>query len=322
MPATKDTHKRKVAFGLELAIVDFVVARIGRHGEVLHWQFSELAVVAPLQCFRPRLVAQPVADEVCVTSVDEHGDLAEEIGDDAVERLHPVAVEEEVAVDVHVARVVGSDFRAESFHHRLLVEILADPAKLVVTEIAVFAGNADVVWVLAGTLVRAEDGVVAVDRCRDAHPGALAVVAGLDHGETAGESIVHRLAGSLIDDGRIAAFTAGHGAVLWVLGEGVSQAVANKHRLEVDVAVLVRQNFSCKDRDIVSSVRLSSNVEVLLSVLRELLEEEREQSVNVLASSNCVADGAPTVGVAYVDRLVKEDDRRIGVPRVRVVHQF
>ena len=63
--------------------------------------------------------------------------------------------------------------------------------------------------------------------------------------------------------------------------------------LEVDVAFLVRQDLSSKDGDVVASVRLASNVEVLLCVLRELLEEEREQSVNILASSNGVADGRP-----------------------------
>lgn len=45
-----------------------------------------------------------------------------------------------------------------------------------------------------------------------------------------------------------------------------------------------------------------------MGVLRELLEKKSEEGVNVLASSNGVADGASAVGIAGVDRLVEEDD--------------
>lgn len=68
-----------------------------------------------------------------------------------------------------------------------------------------------------------------------------------------------------------------------------------------------------------TSVRLARNVEVLLSVFRELLEEQGKESVNVLAGSNGVADGGPAVGVSDVDGLVKENDRGIVVPRVVIV---
>lgn len=63
-----------------------------------------------------------------------------------------------------------------------------------------------------------------------------------------------------------------------------------------------------------ASVGFTSNVEVLLGILGELLEEEGEQGVNVLAGGDRVADGTATVRVADVDRLVKEDDRGVGVP--------
>lgn len=60
-------------------------------------------------------------------------------------------------------------------------------------------------------------------------------------------------------------------------------------------------------------------MEVLLRILRELLEEEGEQCVHIFACGNGVADRTAAVGVADVDGLVKEDDRCIGIPRVWIV---
>lgn len=62
-----------------------------------------------------------------------------------------------------------------------LVEVLGDPAQLLVAE-AVAGGTlpADVVWVLAGSLVGADDGVVAVDAGGDAGPYASGAVAAFD----------------------------------------------------------------------------------------------------------------------------------------------
>ena len=54
-------------------------------------------------------------------------------------------------------------------------------------------------------------------------------------------------------------------------------------------------------------VRFPGNVEVLLRVLWELLEEEGEECIDVLASRNGIAHGAAAVGVADIDRLIEED---------------
>ena len=67
-----------------------------------------------------------------------------------------------------------------------------------------------------------------------------------------------------------------------------------------------------------TTVRLASNVEVLLGILGELMEEERQERVNVLTSIDGGADLAAAVGVADVDGLVKEDDGSIVVPGVGV----
>jgi len=55
-------------------------------------------------------------------------------------------------------------------------------------------------------------------------------------------------------------------------------------------------------------------VEVLLGVLGELLEEEGEECVYVLAGGYGVGDAVAGVGEPNVDRLVEKDDTGVGVP--------
>lgn len=71
-----------------------------------------------------------------------------------------------------------------------------------------------------------------------------------------------------------------------------------------------------------ASITFTSDMEILFGVLREFLEEQRQQRVNVLTGSGGVADGAATVRIANVDGLVKEDDRGIAVPGMRVILDF
>jgi hypothetical protein len=55
-------------------------------------------------------------------------------------------------------------------------------------------------------------------------------------------------------------------------------------------------------------------VEVLLRVLWKLLEEQRQQSVDILASRNSVANGVAAVGVSNVNGLIEENNGSIRVP--------
>ena len=47
---------------------------------------------------------------------------------------------------------------------------------------------------------------------------------------------------------------------------------------------------------------------------RDLDEEQRQQSVNILASRNSVANGVAAVGVSNINGLVEEDNGSICVP--------
>lgn len=315
MASTVELHEGKVAAGLDLAVF-LALANV----EALDLGLVERLLTGPLESLGPGTVAEPVADVVSITSVDEDGDLLEKLGNNAVEGLEPVASEEEVAVDVKVAAVVAVDLGAEGLLDGILVQVVGDPAKSRVTQVAaVLALATDVVDVLSGALVRADEGVVAVDAGGDARPDAARIVAVIDQALAAGKSIVHGLALALVENSRVATLSASHGAVVFVLGQAVSETVANQDTLQVNVAVLVRENLRGEDGDVVAGIGLASNVEVLLGVLGEFVEEEGEQGVDILASSDRVGDGRARVGVADVDGLVKEDDGGVVVPRPLVV---
>ena len=71
-----------------------------------------------------------------------------------------------------------------------------------------------------------------------------------------------------------------------------------------------------------ASIRLASNMEVLLRILWKLLEEKSKECIHVLARCHCVAHGTATVRITDIHRLVKEDDRSVIVPRVWVVDKL
>ena len=121
---------------------------------------------------------------------------------------------------------------------------------------------------------------------------------------------------TLIDNGGPTAIAASHWSVGRVLVESVSKTVADEDGFEVDVRLLVTKDLRCKHWDIVARIRFSCDMELLRCILRVLFKEEGEESVNVLSGSNCVADAATAVGIANIDRLVEENDRSVGVPRI------
>lgn len=229
MATAVETHVGEVAVRLDLADLPASVL-ILLDDDILHLSSGKLRLTGPLKSLSPRLVTEPVANEVGVTGVDEDGDLLEETGHQAVIRLHPVAVEEEVAVDVEVARVIAVNLGAEGLTHALLVEVLAHVAHALVAQVGlILALSANVVDVLASALVRGQQGIVAVDGGWDTDPGTLAVVAGLDHLLAARQSIVHGLAALLIQNSGVATLAARHGPVVLVLSEAVGQTVSNEY---------------------------------------------------------------------------------------------
>ena len=94
--------------------------------------------------------------------------------------LHPVALEQEVSVDIKVARVISADIDTKFFLNILPIKILADPVEFSIAQVAIFALLADIIDVLTGTLEWTNHSIVAVDTCGDTRPDTLAIVAILD----------------------------------------------------------------------------------------------------------------------------------------------
>src|SRR5690606_19410946 len=101
MAALEETEESELLDGLvftSLLAVDDVV----RHGK-----WSILVLARPLESLSPSLVAKPVADIVGIAGIDEDRDVSfKKLNNVVLEGKHPIAVHEETAVDVHVARVI------------------------------------------------------------------------------------------------------------------------------------------------------------------------------------------------------------------------
>lgn len=133
--------------------------------------------------------------------------------------------------------------------------------------------STDIIDILASFLVWSDHSIVAVDAGWHARPDTLAIVAGLDHALAAGKSVLHSLALALVENSWVSTLSAGHWLVILVLSKAISQTVTDEDGLQVDVALLVGKDLGGEDWDVVTSVRLSGNVEVLFRVFWELLEE-------------------------------------------------
>jgi hypothetical protein len=128
-----------------------------------------------------KYVPKNVANEVSISSVDQDWDLGEDIRYQAMIWLHPVTGEQEISVDIKVTAIVTAHFNAKLRHNSLLVQILADPAKSRVAKVAaILTFPANVIYIIACLLIRANHGVIAVDASGYARPDALAIVAVLD----------------------------------------------------------------------------------------------------------------------------------------------
>lgn len=237
-----DPHKGEVATALNLS--DLASVAVQAQGSALNLVESCLAV--PLKGLGPGFVAKPVADVIGVTlriialaaqvqkgegqsglgktySIDQNRNLLHDTRHQAMERLHPVALEQEVPVDVEVAALIAANLNAKSRHDLFLVEVFADVTKHGIAEItAVLTFAADVIDVLASALIRSDHGIIAIDRGGNARPDALAVVAVLDERQTARKGVVHGLAFALVEDGWPSSVTAGHWAIVGVLSVAVS----------------------------------------------------------------------------------------------------
>lgn len=290
MASLVDTHEGEVAAALHLAILLVI------KGQALQVSAREVLVARPLQSISPSLVSEPVADVIGITGVDKDGNLLDEIRDETVEGLGPVTLEQKVPVDVGVAALVVLNFSANGIHDILLVQVIRNPGGFSVAQVLlVLALLTDIVHIVTSSLERTDHSIVAVDGTWDTGPGALRFVATLDERLATGKSVVHGLTFAGVKDRLVATLTTGHRSVLSILGIWVGQTVTDSNTLQVDVSVLVGEDLVGKDRNVVAGVRFARDVEGLLGILGEVMEEQSEESIDVLACRNSVVDGVVAV---------------------------
>lgn len=324
MAGAKDTEVGKRARGADITSMVSV-------GEpLLVLLLLQLGLARPGELQSPSLVAHPVANEIGITRVQQHTDtILEQWRDHVVEGLHPVALEHEAHVDLHVARLVLVDLDTERGLDILLVQVGLDGVQDGVAQSTIaLALLADIVGVLLGHLVGGDHLLVAVGSGGQAAEDRVGVVASLDQVSACGVGVSHLVAGGIIQDWAIRV-AAGHLGVVLVLDLGVGETVTDEERGKVDVLdarraaqggrheLVLVVDLLTNGWDVVAGVGLSSDVEVEALVMGELLEEDLEESIDILGGGKGVGDRF-TVRETDVGGLVQEDDRRVGVPGVGV----
>lgn len=68
------------------------------------------------------------------------------------------------------------------------------------------------------------------------------------------------------------------------------------------------QDLRGEDWNIVSSIRFTGDVEILVSVFRKLFEEEGKEGVYIFAGCDGVTDRTTAVRKARIDGLIKKND--------------
>lgn len=224
MTSTEDLKEGEVPAILDLAILIAII-----EFNILDAGFVEGLLARPLKSLSPGLVSEPVANKVGITSIDQNWNFFEDAWHKAVEWLHPVTLEKEVSVDIEIAAVIAADFDAKLLLNFLLIQILADVAESRIAEVArIFALPTNIIDVLASSLVRTDECIVAIDACRDTRPDAFAIVAVLDQALAARESVVHSLAFAFVENSRVSALSAGHRSVMFVLGQPIRKAITDQ----------------------------------------------------------------------------------------------
>lgn len=138
MARSKDLHEGKVSRCLHLTIFRAIIKL-----QVCDFSLVERLLSRPLEGISPSLVTKPVADEVSITSIDQHWNLLQDLGHEAVEGLHPIALEQEVSVNIEIATVVAGNFGTKLGHDALLVQVFGHIVEGNVAEVASLTLSAD-----------------------------------------------------------------------------------------------------------------------------------------------------------------------------------
>lgn len=170
-----------------------------------------------------------------------------------------------------------------------LVEVLGDPAQDRVAEVfRVFAATTDIVDALTSPGIWTDESVLTEFGTLNTSSNICRlVIAALDFFLALWNGGLHSFASRLIQDSTVPALSTGHGRIRCELGVRVGHAVSNKDRLELDIGPLF-QDVCCKYWNVVTSVRFSCDMEVLEGILRKLLEEQGQESKDILRGRHLI----------------------------------
>ena len=146
-----------------------------------------------------------------------------------MEWLHPVTLEQKIAVNVKVAALIAVNLHTKSLHDFWFVQVLGNVSWSGIAKVArIFAFLPDIVDVLASALVWTYHCVVAIDGGWYTAPDALTIITALDERLATRQGVVHRLALALAEDTRPDTLTTSHRTIVCVLSETIREAVADE----------------------------------------------------------------------------------------------
>ena len=170
-------------------------------------------------------------------------------------RFHPIAVEQKVSIHVEVAGRIAVDFRSKRLFDLFSIEVFGNQSKLGIAKVfGILASFTDVVHILPRPLIWTHQRVIAIDRRRDTRPNAFACIAAGDERLAARKCIIHSLTGALVEDGRPTALSTRHGPVICILSQSVGETVPDQNRFQIDISMLVTQDFRRKHGNVMAGV--------------------------------------------------------------------
>jgi len=269
--------------------------------DVLELEVVEGSLSSPVGLAGPHLTTEPVADEVQITRVNKDGEvLAQKVSNVGTFVSEPIRGQGLVNSVIAFRPAVALD--SESFNDILLGKEIIDVAE-VVAEGSV-AGELDVVDVeLGGVSGDLSETFLAFDESdfpRSVEDEVLA-------------SSEDQLKGIVVDLTNKAVFEGVNG-VLGILPVGGNESITDSRTLEVKVGVSLLEDVSGDGRDVMSSVRFTSNVERSAVELGISGKEFSQEEVHILSDFSFVGDVSGGVGETSTKRLVNVEKVSLVVP--------
>jgi len=241
---------------------------------------DEAVLARPLHLVEHGISTEMVANEVIFTVVENDGDLSQKPGNQV--QITTFEIINEVLIDSVRAGLPSAVTNAQLGADSLLVDIVDNRVKVVAQSTIALLTDIINVDVTSSTqddgldLTAGVEGAVVVTRV-DIRSAGFVLLLSLVHDTAVNEAVgieIRSIAGSL--------------------DQWVSPAVTDGNTLQVDATLA--EDVGSNGRDVVSSIRLTSDVERQASVLRVLLEEVAQEGEEISGDLSLISHIAVAVG--------------------------